>query len=364
LSWYFLSKHNNWKQFRKQDIIDRSNNFTQPGIITVTLPQDISHNNTSFEKGLYWIKAVVKKNTDAVCKMIMIQAQAAQVRLQQDEIKQIEFRQTRPAMSISKLVIGNAAVKTITQPFDSFSGRIRELDEHFYGRVSERLRHKQRAINIWDYEHMILEEFQGIFKVKCLNHTGIYKENGKDIFCENFPGHVTVITIPDQKQQSNINPLKPYTPIRILNNIDQFLKKNNSPFVTLHVTNPQFEEIQLDFKVKFHDNMDEPFYLQLLNKEIERFLCPWAWDQSKEISFGGKIVKSVLLNFVEERPYVDYVTCFKMNHIIERNGAVHVIEKQDVEEASGSTSRSLLVSYFNEETNIKHLIASPAVCDC
>jgi len=184
------------------------------------------------------------------------------------------------------------------------------------------------------------------------------------VFCENYPGHVTVIPIPVQKNKTNINPLRPYTPIGLLQNINDYLVTIISPFVKLHVKNPAFEEIQLDFKVQFYDNLDESFYLQLLNDEIERFLCPWAYDTKAEISFAGKIRKSAILNFVEERPYVDYVTCFKMHQVIRRTGSVHTEEKRDIEVAEGTTSRSLLVSYFDEKTKVKHLIQSPATCDC
>ncbi|MBK8553384.1 MAG: hypothetical protein IPL53_20900 [Ignavibacteria bacterium] len=288
LKWYYLSQNNNWKTFPGQSVADNTNNFTQPGIVTLTLPKDISNANTAFEKGLHWIKAAVENNTDAVCKMILIQAQAGRVELVQDETNQIEFRQTLPPNTISKLSVGDALVKNISQPFDSFNGRTRESDEHFYVRVSERLRHKQRAITIWDYEHIILEKFQKIFKVKCLNHTGFYKKNETDteeIYCENYPGHVTVITIPDFKNKTNINPLRPYTPIGLLHNIDNYLKTVTSPFVKLHVKNPQFEEIQLDFKVKFFDNLDNSFYSNLLNDEIEKFLCPWAYSD------GGNFIR-------------------------------------------------------------------------
>jgi hypothetical protein len=296
--------------------------------------------------------------------MISIQAQAAQVKLLQDETKEIEFREARPASSISKLVVAEAAIKKITQPFDSFNGRTRETDDHFYLRVSERLRHKQRAITIWDYEHIILEQFPEIFKVRCINHSGFYFKGDEEVFCENYTGHVTIITIPVQLNKTNINPLRPYTPIGLLQNINDHLVTIVSPFVKLHVKNPAFEEIQLDFEVKFYDNLDEAFYLQLLNNEIERFLCPWAYDMQAELSFGGKIRKSAILNFIEERHYVDYVTCFKMNQVIRRKGSVHTEEKQDIEVAEGTTSRSLLVSYYNEQTGVKHHIQSPATCNC
>jgi len=364
VNWYFLAGNSNWIKFAKKDVIDGTVNFTRPGIVTISLPQEISSNNTAFGLGLFWIKAVVDQHTDAVCKMIQVQANAALVQLKQDETAGPEFRQTLPASSISKLVTTDAAIKTINQPFDSFGGRTRETDEKFYVRVSERLRHKQRAITIWDYEHIILEEFPAIFKVRCLNHSGFYTKEGKEIFCENYPGHVTIITLPDQKNKTNVNLLRPYTPIRLLRQMQEYLATITSPFVKLHVKSPQFEEIQLDFKVKFHEHMDESFYRQLLDTEIERFLSPWAYDQTREISFGGKIVKSVLLNFVEERPYVDFVSCFKMNHIIKRVESVHMTELQDIEEATGSTSMSVLVSYFNEKTNLRHKITVISECDC
>jgi hypothetical protein len=368
LSWYYLAENNNWKIFDKRAVVDNSKNFTQSGIVILTFPKDFTNQNSAFEKGLHWIKAAVKQNTDAVCKMILIQAQAGRAELVQDESKEIEFRQTLSASTISKLVASNSAIKKIEQPFDSFDGRTRESDAHFYVRVSERLRHKQRAINIWDYEHIILEEFPAVYEAKCLNHSGFYSKNGEDIFCENFPGHVTVVTIPDFKNKTNVNPLRPYTPIGLLTNINDYLKKVTSPFVKLHVKNPQFEEIRLNFKVKFYDNLDVSFYQQLLNQEIEKFLCPWASDHEDQISFGGKIIKSVLLNFVEERPYVDFVTCFQMDHIIQRKGSVIIKANIDVEVAEASTSRSVLVSYYNEdetdETLKRHLIDTQVTCDC
>ena len=364
VKWYYLNRKSEWIQIENSDIIDRTNDFTQSGIVTITLPPAISNEATALQKGLYWVKAAVTLNADAVCKMILVQAQAAEVVLVQDETKQIEFSNTLAAGKISKLVTTAAEIKSITQPFDSSGGRIRETDEHFYTRVSERLRHKQKAITIWDYEHIILEQFPQINKVRCINHAGFYTgKDGREIFCENYPGHVTIITIPDFRNRSGINPLRPSTPIGLINNIDSYLRTIISPFVKLHVKVPQFEEVQLDFNVTFHEHLDETFYTQLLNKEIEEFLTPWAYDAKKEISFGGKIIKSSLLNFVEERPYVDYVADFIMNQVV-RDGQAILKYDLNIEEAIPTSARSLLVSYYDTVENKKHSIKSPATCKC
>ncbi len=174
---------------------------------------------------------------------------------------------------------------------------------------------------------------------------------------------MTLISIPDISQNTHANHLRPYTPIGLLSNMDAYLHTLISPFVKLHVKNPQFEEVQLEFEVTFYDGFDVGYYTQLLNTEIEQYLCPWAFNKDLDIPFGASIVKSVLLNFVEERPYVDYLSCFRMHHLL-RDGETVVFRKADVEVAVASTSRSILVSYYNEATDQRHLITSPATCTC
>ena len=119
----------------------------------------------------------------------------------------------------------------------------------------------------------------------------------------------------------------------------------------------------MDFQVKFYDHLDDSFYLQLLDKEIEKFLCPWAFDTNVEIPFGSKIIKSVLLNFIEERPYVDFLTCFEMHHLL-RNSEGNDFTNSNVEEAIATTSRSILVSYNNESGGLNHNIKLMTSCNC
>ena len=88
---------------------------------------------------------------------------------------------------------------------------------------------------------------------------------------------------------------------------------------------------------------DETYYTNQLRLEITRYLSPWAFPGGGSPSFGGKIFKSVLINFVEERPYVDYVTDFKL--FLEKGAA-------DLNEAEGSTAVSILVSAPEEKHRI------------
>lgn len=365
VNWYYLAA-DNWKKFDNLSVTDDTNNLTRSGIVVVKVPAEATIVNSRADNGLLWIKLVVNNHTDAICRLIAVTANAAKATFVQDAAKNIYYTKQLAASTISKFAVPDAAVKKVQQPYASFNGRIKETDSEFYVRASERLRHKNRAVTTWDYERLVLQNYPQIHKVKCINHTGLVTKEGStdQKYIETLPGHVTVVTIPALINQVNTNLLRPYTSIGLLTEVQQYLAKLTSPFVKLHVINPQFEEVQFDFSVTFRGTLDPTVFRQQLNDDIEQFLTPWAFNTAKDIEFGGKIEKSVVLNFIEERYYVDFVTCFKMNHIISRTGSIITKALYNVEEAVASTVRSILVSYYNEETKQKHIISSPANCDC
>ncbi len=249
------------------------------------------------------------------------------------------YNQVTAANSISKLQVAIASVKKIEQPYESFGGRLPETDDKFYLRSSERLRHKKRAITIWDYERLVLEAFPEIYKVKCLNHTKVRisasgVESGDN---ELAPGCVVVVPVPDISQLHSRNPLRPLTSLDTLKAIESYLTKITSGFVRLQVRNPVFEEIVLRCDVQFVGDEDA-YYHNVLLDDLQRFMCPWAYDAKRDIEFGGKISKSILINFIEERPYVDYLTRFKM--FLRKNNVTIPVDREEIE---ASTARSILV---------------------
>jgi len=365
VDWFYLNE-NNWLPFDKQSVTDQTNNLTRSGLVIVNVPADATLDNTRADAGLLWIKAVVQHDTDAICNLIAVDTNAAKAQFVQNVANNIVFTQAIQPNTISKPAVADAALKKIQQPYGSFDGRPTETNDQFYLRVSERLRHKRRAITMWDYERLTLQYFPQVFKVKCINHTGFVldEKTNQQKYTETLAGHVMVITIPDLTNLNRTNLLRPYTSIGLLTEIQEYLQGITSPFAKLNVCNPQFEEVQFDFQVTFRENFDPTFFTGQLITDIEQFLTPWAYGNPQAISFGNTIEKSVVLNFVEERYYVDFVTCFKMNQVILRDGATIQQALFDIDEAVASTARSILVSYSNEVTKVKHIINSPANCDC
>lgn len=352
IGWSYLSD-NQWIAFKNEELSDQTGQLLKSGIISFVIPAGAGTDNTVLPSGYLWIRAAVREKSETVCRLMAVLAQAAVVSYEDHDNAADFLDKALPAGTIAKLKDPNSAIKKIEQPYASFGGRASEADGPYYVRVSERLRHKARAVTIWDYEHLVLEAFPGIHRVKCLNHT---KFEGND-YNEVAPGHVTIITIPNLQNRNDANPLRPYTNQDVLTGIHDFLSAKISCHVKLHVRHPQFEEVRLDFKLQLFAGLEFNFYRELLQQEITAFLTPWAYGNADNVTFGGRVHKSVLINFIEERSYVDYITDVKMYH---RTGESPSVEGGDTDLIEASTGRSILVSAPKNKHAIAEIAEAPA----
>ncbi|MBN1929437.1 MAG: baseplate J/gp47 family protein [Chlorobiaceae bacterium] len=331
-----------WEELSATGLSDSTAQLTRSGIIRFAVPALATSGDALLGgEELHWLRATVKEKPEAVCKIVSIAAQAARAtQILPADSATAQQNEPLAAGTISKAVTPDAAIKKITQPYATFGGRAAEHDTAFRTRVSERLRHRNRAITMWDYERLVLEAFPNIYKVKCLNHTQFEpNETGTGIYRELAPGHVTIVTIPNLRNSNAIDPLRPYTSLGDLALVRTHLEAHASDLATLHVQNPVFEAVQTDFRVRFLPGFDENFHLERLRQELMRHLSPWAFEEGADITFGGKIHKSTLIDFVEERAYVDYVTDFRMYHIDGNQK-----KSDDTDEAEASLPISILVS--------------------
>ena len=355
IRWSYLVD-NQWYPFgEKQIISDSTRTLIRSGIITFDLPKELSDDNTLLPKGTFWLRAEpyrinAGENDPAVgsldlttglARFVAVYAQAVTATFTDQGNEQGLLAAPLAAGSITKMVIKDTAIKGVKQPFASFGGKMQEGDSQYYTRVSERLRHKNRSINIWDYEHMVLEEFPDIYKIKCLNHSSLTQSHS--------PGHVTLVVIPNLQNREEEQKLRPQASINTLQDIHEYVSAHINPFVKLEVTNPVFEEIRLDFGVSFREGYDDGFYLTQIQQDIIRHLTPWAYSGGKDIAFEGKLHASSLLDFVEELEYVDFLTCFKMYHTYQEGELVQEVE---TDTAEVKTAASILVSAIEHDIRL------------
>ncbi len=347
LSWHYL-QGDQWQEIKATDITDTSASLSGSGIIQFELPAAADTDHAILPSDLHWLRLSVAQDSDAVCVMKALYTQAANAIWYDNNNSDLMLADPLPANTIAKLKTPDSAVKKISQPLESFGGKPEELDTDYYQRVSERLRHKKRASTMWDYENLVLQEFPQVYKVRCLNHTELCRDVDNNILADNgmHPGSVVVVPIPVIDSASASDPHRPYNTTKTLADIDAFLRERISPFVNLEVQNPKIEEIQFEFKVGFHEFInDSGYYLKLLETEIKAFMMPWSVGGASAIDFNGRWYKSTLVNFIDERPYVDYVKDVQMFHRIDINDESMAWRSVDKNVIKADSARSILVSH-------------------
>jgi hypothetical protein len=336
IEWSYL-KDNCWQRFppgmvtydstRGDENSRRS--LVQSGIVELQIPADATTNDSLIRRGMVWVRAsAVERAGESVLalpKLAAIHAQAGRVRLHTLEVDATHFDAALPAETISQLQVRRANVRKTEQKYPGFGGQAPEPAIDWYLRVSERLRHKRRAITLWDYERLVLEQFPNVRTAKCVNHSHLV--TGNDGLCaanatlsnnECANGHVTVVVLPYLTDYSVQNPFTPQPSAALLEQVSGYLRPCANMFVGdlwhsqsnyLHVVRPDYQQVAVSLNVKFKPELtDTEIWKFQLDTDIARFISPWAFDEKIGADFKRSVDRMEVLFFLENLDYVDYVT--------------------------------------------------------
>lgn len=333
VTWSYLSR-NEWRDFRAQDMLfDSTDNFTKSGIIRLQLPRNISNRSTVMESGMCWLRVRVDGDTEVLSHALAVRAQAVTAEWVVNSNNKDKIRKPLPPYTITNLVERRGEIKDVVQPFESFIGRPAENNEEYFSRVSERLRHKNRAVTHWDFERIILNKFQAIYQVKCLSSLSNPIPKGAEekpqqknlneeveVIPQGIAHKEGLVLVVIPKTAKYIKDSTPKLNYKDLQTIENYLKEYTSPFVKLKVRNPQYEYVRVLANVKFISGHNNGLSLKRLNTDIARFIAPWLETAGIKINIGGSINENVLKNYIKGLPYVKFITKFSLLHILEENG--------------------------------------------
>jgi hypothetical protein len=340
--WHYLA-NNEWKELRPgfELVQDGTNGLTRTGILQFAFPDDISNSNTVLTAGNYWISAGVRANAATTSRTIAIVTQAGLATYVAVAGVNDPLRAATPlaAQSISKLTQPDANVIKVVQPYASFGGSAPEDAGNAYPtRVSEQLRHKGRAIQKWDYERLVLQQFPMLSRVKCINHGYCLNSNQYKYDFPMSPANILVAVLPDTSQLTVADQLHPTVPTSMLKDIETFLSGVKSPFVTVAVANPRYEPVTICVNVVLQPAESVAVCAVQLQQAIQAFLAPWLDGDMDRFQFGQPLYLSDIASLIEGQSYVAYLNNLNMSHADEDMGA------EPPDQLSPRTPRSILVA--------------------
>lgn len=329
LQWSVLAD-NAWRTLAPGELaLDTTGQLRRSGLVVCVLPRETSTAHTRAPAGLVWLRATTPAEPRAACDVIGIHPNALEVQFADQGNDPQRLAAPLPAASITRLKTPLAPVKSIAQPYASFGGALIEDDAALARRASERLRHRNRAITPWDIERLVLQAFPAVYRAKCVPHASDSSWLAA--------GHLMVVVVPDLRQLNAVDPLRPRVDLDTLTRIREHLQARVGPQTQVHVRNPGYRAVQVDFKLRLRPGNGLGFnHLQpQIDQALRQALSPWAFDTQATLGFGGRVLRSALLDFVEDLPHVDFVTDFRLG--LEGSG-------QDVPEIVPDAPDVILVS--------------------
>ncbi len=305
IDWFYLAS-NCWKAMPAKRILsDTTNGFITSGIVTLDMPNDINRNNTVMPAEYFWLRVSASHDVSSFCRAFSVQTHAVRV-VRKSSANSTEY-QTVPDTFEWSSIAAIPGVGSIEQVGTPFGGRPKESDVELKTRVSERLRHKNRAQVPWDYERLVLERFRDVHKVKCFSNISSVDDAIK-------PGHVLIVVVPNLQSVKGAAHAKVMMSTQQLSEIKAYVKNISSPFAEIEVRNPDYELVQVRCTVKFVDGISDGVNINRLNKEITDYISPWN-KKGYTTKFGWSIRQKDVESYIRNLRYVDFVTNFSMLHI-------------------------------------------------
>ncbi len=208
-----------------------------------------------------------------------------------------------PAGSVSKAVKDLPEIGDIGQPEPSFGGRARASGAAFDLWLAERLRHKDRAIQAWDYASLVLADFPSLWQAGV-----VAASNGA---AGSAPGQVWLVVVPGPDTPAIDDPTVPSCTAQALARIAASLAPRISPFIALNVTNPPYVRLCVHADLWFADHADKQACIEILNTELIAYLSPWP-TPSLGVRAANYYTRQEVARFIRQRPYVKAIRTLQL----------------------------------------------------
>jgi hypothetical protein len=308
ITWSYM-EGDDWIPFKRSDLIsDSTGNFINSGIIHLRLPAQISLDNTILPKGLFWIQAssATKHSIYGRVRAIATNGMLATREIKDSPEEQLRLLEPDKIKGFAKSVKG---IQSVWQLFPSFDGSPAETKENYYVRVSERLRHKHRPLQIRDLAQVILNAFPQILIVKLFN---CKRENFSVI-----PGvDLLIVLIPREIKDGTSLIEQPHVALSDLFRIKNFVVSTVSPFVKVEVGNAVYERVKVFCKVLFYSNTeaDSIVLRRRFIDDVNKYIAPWQYGETANLKIGSTLYKTEFLIYLKNLPYVKYISSFSLVH--------------------------------------------------
>ncbi|MDE9435270.1 hypothetical protein KKI95_04780 [Xenorhabdus bovienii] len=306
VSWYYLNQCNQWAVLDAW-VNDQTQHLYQDGTWQVVLPADASDQATQMPTGRYWLKAI-PKHKDPWEKNpwlygLNYNAMTATL-VNADSISDSHFLNPLPSGSIQRPVEPIMALASVNQPWASWNGRVPESHNAFFERGAQHLSHRNRALTWGNMATLLKEHYVSIFDVK-------YPSNDELTRVPALAEQQLTI-IPANRYNDSDDPLRPVLNEARRTGMAKWLQQKGSPWAEIKISNPQYVDVNINYKVKFKPGVNDDFGYRQLRQQLSKEYMPWRVDEQRPVMLNNSINYYQLLATIQQQPLVERVICLTL----------------------------------------------------
>ena len=264
VNWRYLAR-SGWQNFPSDGVrLDETRGLIRSGIVKLEPQHGMVGDVDSPD--LVWVCVSANGPIDQVGSVLSVHTQAVTA-VRHSAPQPVNGRWTLPAGSIKQLNARNIEAGAVRQPFATTGGLPPETTEAFRLRVSERLRHKNRAVQPRDYEQLTLAKFPSVGDAKCLTGPG---------------GSVTLVVGPLRRDADRY----PKVSAGMLSDIAAYLE----PLMPagagqLVVRSPHYDQVRMSAWIDA-DDRELDALLHQLEHAADKAIASWLYDNDAPLHIG------------------------------------------------------------------------------
>ncbi|WP_299961268.1 hypothetical protein [uncultured Roseobacter sp.] len=324
VKWFYLANHG-WTELPDTAISsDTTAGLMRSGLVMVDLPEDAAQHSPEMPAGGVWMAAVATEPDLSVFPTLSgLQTNGVWARCTDGSYHD---RTLDRVWTFNPAQPGIAAITEIPTPAEV---RPPEHRDAFVARVSERLRHRKRAITPWDVERLVLDAFPEVWMAKCL--PGLRRESPAPA-----PGQAMLVVV----RQPPPEPTAQMFDVSTLQRIRDYVDAHAPGFAHVEVVNPTYDRLLVRAKLAFDPYRDDGAMAQRLQRDLRRFLSVWTAPSALG-RFGWSVNLKMLNAHINDLDYVRGVTDFSLLHLAADDAGAHVLLDSAQDDWRGTLGPSL-----------------------
>jgi len=316
-----------WQALAPQDQSgDTTQGMLRSGIVTLRLPAGMTANCPHLPGNLYWLRLGADWGFEFFAGLQGVYAQALRA-TRASPATAADPSEPLPAGTVRNAERNLSGLRGVQQIGPSFGRAAADPPTLLRARSAERLRHKNRALTVWDYERLLLDRYPEVYKVKCFPHLHLPQQRrAVTAAAANRPGHVLVVAVPKPRASAVFDHSQaPRFDAAVLEEMAAYLRGLAPDGAHIVVRNPAYERIQVRAALRLSRDSQPGAVLRQLNRALLAYLSPWQ-EGGCSARFGWQVQLDAVAAHLRAQDGVEAVGQLSLLHIVRSDQNLYALD--------------------------------------